>query len=139
VQRTAIGTHVHAEKLRCAFLHGPESQNYSAIKLGSMAKKNNSQRELEHPTVLCYVANMCGILAAFGLRNVSREEARRLALKHSRLLRHRGPDANLIYQTSDGHSFMAHERLNIVDATDRGRYACVPTISARPGGCMRIL
>lgn len=69
-------------------------------------------------------ANMCGILAAFGLV-ATREHARRLALKQTRLLRHRGPDSSLVYQTPDGCNFMAHERLNIVDATDRGRCGCL--------------
>jgi len=63
---------------------------------------------------------MCGILAGFGLTG-SREETRRLALAQSRKLRHRGPDANSIYQTADGTGFLAHERLNIVDASERGR------------------
>ena len=65
---------------------------------------------------------MCGILAAFGCSGTA-DEVRRLALKCTRKLRHRGPDANRIYQTPDGRNFMAHERLNIVDASDRGRFA----------------
>jgi asparagine synthase (glutamine-hydrolysing) len=74
---------------------------------------------------------MCGIVAAFGVQGLSRDELRRLGLKQSKLLRHRGPDASSLYQTPDGKSFMAHERLNIVDASDCGRCAykrerCVP-------------
>ena len=63
---------------------------------------------------------MCGILAGFGLVG-SREEIRRKALAQSKKLRHRGPDANSIYQSADGSVFLAHERLNIVDASERGR------------------
>ena len=65
---------------------------------------------------------MCGILAAFGLQG-NADDARRLLLKHTRILRHRGPDANMVYQTPDGRNVLAHERLNIVDASDRGRNA----------------
>lgn len=64
---------------------------------------------------------MCGILAAFGVDGMSRDELRRLGLKLSKLLRHRGPDASSLYQSPDGKSFMSHERLNIVDASDSGR------------------
>lgn len=63
---------------------------------------------------------MCGILAGFACTG-TREQTRRLALKQSKLLRHRGPDSSLIYQTADGSAVMAHERLNIVDASDHGR------------------
>lgn len=65
---------------------------------------------------------MCGIIAAFGVNGLSRDEVRRLGLKLSKLLRHRGPDANSLHLSRDGKSFLAHERLNIVDASDRGRY-----------------
>jgi asparagine synthetase B (glutamine-hydrolysing) len=65
---------------------------------------------------------MCGILAAFGIEGMTPDEVRRLALKQTKILRHRGPDSSMLYQTPDGRSFMAHERLNIVDASDRGRF-----------------
>ena len=42
-------------------------------------------------------------------------------LKCSKLLRHRGPDANSIYQSADGRNFIAFERLQIIDVTDGGR------------------
>lgn len=64
---------------------------------------------------------MCGILAAFGVTSMSRDELRRLGLKLSKLLRHRGPDSSTMYQSPDGQTIMAHERLNIVDASDSGR------------------
>ena len=64
---------------------------------------------------------MCGIIAAFGVNGLSRDEVRRLGLKLSKLLRHRGPDASSLHLSPDGKSFLAHERLNIVDASDRGR------------------
>jgi asparagine synthetase B (glutamine-hydrolysing) len=72
---------------------------------------------------------MCGIIAAFGVQGCSRDELRRLGLKLSKILRHRGPDANAIYVTDDATGFLAHERLNIVDATDRGRCGGRQTIS----------
>lgn len=64
---------------------------------------------------------MCGIIAAFGVTGLSRDELRRLGLRLSKLLRHRGPDASTLYMSPDGQSFMSHERLNIVDASDNGR------------------
>ena len=69
---------------------------------------------------------MCGILAALGLTEGDPEKRRRLVLRCSKLLRHRGPDANSVYQSADGHNFIAFERLQIIDVTDGGRcaYAC---------------
>lgn len=64
--------------------------------------------------------NMCGILAALGVTGDA-EKNRRDILKLSRLLRHRGPDQNSIYQAPDGRAFIAFERLMIVDPTDTGR------------------
>jgi asparagine synthase (glutamine-hydrolysing) len=66
---------------------------------------------------------MCGILAAFAVAGLSPEQLRRLGLKQSKILRHRGPDANAIHIMSDGQGFIAHERLNIIDATDAGKCA----------------
>jgi asparagine synthase (glutamine-hydrolysing) len=65
---------------------------------------------------------MCGILAALGLpADSDAEKNRREILKLSKLLRHRGPDQNAIYQARDGRAFIAFERLMIVDPTDSGR------------------
>ncbi len=63
---------------------------------------------------------MCGILAALGITG-DPEVNRREILKLSKLLRHRGPDQNDIYQAPDGRAFIAFERLNIVDPSDTGR------------------
>lgn len=64
---------------------------------------------------------MCGILAALGITG-DPETNRRQILKLSKLLRHRGPDQNALYQAPDGRAFIAFERLMIVDPTDSGRY-----------------
>lgn len=64
--------------------------------------------------------SMCGILAALGLQG-DPEKNRRLILRQSKLLRHRGPDANSIYQSADGQNFIAFERLQIIDVTDGGK------------------
>jgi asparagine synthase (glutamine-hydrolysing) len=53
--------------------------------------------------------------------NGDAETNRREILKLSKLLRHRGPDDNCIYQAPDGRAFIAFERLMIVDPTDTGR------------------
>lgn len=63
---------------------------------------------------------MCGILAALGVTGDG-EANRREILKMSKLLRHRGPDQNSIYQSPDSKAFLAFERLMIVDPTDTGR------------------
>jgi asparagine synthase (glutamine-hydrolysing) len=63
---------------------------------------------------------MCGILAALGISG-DPETNRREILKMSKLLRHRGPDQNSIYQAPDGKAFIAFERLMIVDPTNSGR------------------
>lgn len=63
---------------------------------------------------------MCGILAALGITG-DPETNRRQILKLSKLLRHRGPDQNDLYQAPDGRAFIAFERLMIVDPTDSGR------------------
>ncbi len=72
---------------------------------------------------------MCGILAALGLTG-DPEKNRRLVLRCSKLQRHRGPDANSIYQSKDGKNFLAFERLQIIDPSDSGR--CVSTNSLWP-------
>lgn len=64
---------------------------------------------------------MCGILAAFGLTGTP-EQNRRELLKLSKLLRHRGPDANSAYTSQLGDVGICHERLQIVDVTDAGRW-----------------
>jgi asparagine synthetase B (glutamine-hydrolysing) len=61
---------------------------------------------------------MCGILAAFGLTGDA-EKNRRQLLRLSKLLRHRGPDANALW--TDGTNWIAHERLTIIDVSDAGR------------------
>ena len=55
---------------------------------------------------------MCSI---FGVLNVRQDlsEVRQLALRQSRLLRHRGPDWSGVYSADD--AVLAHERLSIVD------------------------
>ena len=66
------------------------------------------------------IATMCGILAALGLQG-DPEKNRRMMLRQSKLLRHRGPDANAIWQSKDGNSFICFERLQIIDVTDGGK------------------
>jgi len=55
---------------------------------------------------------MCSI---FGVLNVRQDlsEVRQMALRQSRLLRHRGPDWSGVYSAND--AVLAHERLSIVD------------------------
>ena len=71
---------------------------------------------------------MCGILAALLLTGDA-EQNRRRVLRASKLLRHRGPDQNSVYQAPDGRAFIAFERLMIVDPTDSGR-------RGQGGGCL---
>jgi len=75
---------------------------------------------------------MCGILAAFGLTGTP-EQNRRELLKLSKLLRHRGPDANSAYTSQLGDVGICHERLQIVDVTDAGRQ---PFVIERPEGAI---
>ena len=82
---------------------------------GAQAEVNDFQAARQLPT-------MCGILAALGLTG-DPETNRRLVLRCSKLLRHRGPDANSIYQSRDGKNFLAFERLQIIDPSDGGRCA----------------
>lgn len=63
---------------------------------------------------------MCGILAALGLQG-DRKENRVKVVRASKQQRHRGPDSTTIWESPLGNSFLAFERLNIVDATDAGR------------------
>ena len=77
---------------------------------------------------------MCGILAALGVEGDA-EANRRKVLKASKLLRHRGPDQNSVYQAPDGRAFIAFERLMIVDPTDSGRR--VGRARAERGGAPR--
>ncbi|KAL3158675.1 Asparagine synthetase [Trebouxia sp. C0010 RCD-2024] len=63
---------------------------------------------------------MCGILIALGLSG-NPEQNRRRILRCSKLLRHRGPDGNSVYQSKDGRNFFAFERLQIIDPSDGGR------------------
>lgn len=46
---------------------------------------------------------------------------RRLMLRLSKLLRHRGPDANRVEHFEKDGVYLAHERLIVVDTTDHGR------------------
>jgi asparagine synthase (glutamine-hydrolysing) len=55
---------------------------------------------------------MCSIFGIFGIEK-SDEALRQQALKQSRLMLHRGPDWEGIYQ--DDHAVIVHERLSIVD------------------------
>lgn len=65
---------------------------------------------------------MCGILAALGLQG-DPEKNRRMMLRQSKLLRHRGPDANAVWQGQKGDKqyFICFERLQIIDVTDGGK------------------
>lgn len=65
---------------------------------------------------------MCGILAALGLQG-DPEKNRRMMLRQSKLLRHRGPDANAVWQAQKGDKqyFICFERLQIIDVTDGGK------------------
>ena len=47
-----------------------------------------------------------------------------MMLRQSKKLRHRGPDANSIWQSADGSNCICFERLQIIDVTDGGR--CLP-------------
>ena len=55
---------------------------------------------------------MCSIFGIFGIEK-SDEAIRQQALKQSRLMLHRGPDWEGIYQND--HAVIVHERLSIVD------------------------
>jgi asparagine synthetase B (glutamine-hydrolysing) len=72
---------------------------------------------------------MCGILAALGLKG-DPEELRRMMLRQSKLIRHRGPDATAIWQSAqsaaDTVSFLCFERLQIIDPSDGGKCATPP-------------
>lgn len=70
--------------------------------------------------LLIIFAKMCGILAAFGLTGDAVANRRQL-LKLSKLLRHRGPDANSMWNSTDGRNFIGHERLTIIDVSDAGK------------------
>jgi hypothetical protein len=81
---------------------------------------------------------MCGILAAL-LLSGDAEKNRRDVLKRSKLLRHRGPDQNSIHQSADGRSFIAFERLMIIDPTDTGRQVKAPACTCKEGICSRVM
>ena len=58
---------------------------------------------------------MCGIIAYFGNEKTENmNEKRELFLKLSKLIRHRGPDWNGIYEDYKNKVFIGHERLSIV-------------------------
>ncbi|CAD8043627.1 unnamed protein product [Paramecium primaurelia] len=66
---------------------------------------------------------MCGILAIFNIKGTY-IEVRTLAYNLSKRQRHRGPDRSRIIIIEAGpntYHILAHERLNIVDLSDRGR------------------
>ena len=84
---------------------------------------------------------MCGILAALGLKG-DPEQLRRMMLRQSKLIRHRGPDATAIWQSAqsaaDTVSFLSFERLQIIDPSDGGKCATPPArIGAAPAPCCR--
>jgi hypothetical protein len=81
---------------------------------------------------------MCGIIAAFGVEGLSSDQLRALGLKLSKLLRHRGPDASALHLSPNGQSFLAHERLNIVDASDRGRCVAIVLPAASAASAYRL-
>jgi len=81
---------------------------------------------------------MCGILAALGITGDT-EANRRDILKLSKLLRHRGPDANALYQAPDGRAFIAFERLMIVDPTDTGRCVIINTYMTNGSPALRFV
>jgi len=68
---------------------------------------------------------MCGILSVYGLHPgadwATADKDRRKVLQLSKLLRHRGPDQNSIATYPEAGVMMAHERLIVVDPTDKGR------------------
>tara|TARA_B100000575_G_scaffold154027_1_gene122844 strand:+ start:9507 stop:11243 length:1737 start_codon:yes stop_codon:yes gene_type:complete len=75
---------------------------------------------------------MCGILALLSNNNIENDvELKNKILQMSKLLRHRGPDWNGIYQSQYG--IFAHERLSIIDpiggsqpiVSDNGLILCV--------------
>jgi len=58
---------------------------------------------------------MCGIIAFFGNESTQNTiEQRELFLKLSKLIRHRGPDWNGIFEDHEAKVFIGHERLSIV-------------------------
>ena len=65
---------------------------------------------------------MCGILCALQLIG-SPQETRRMMLRQSKLLRHRGPDSTSIWQNETGSHVICFERLNIIDPSESGRQA----------------
>lgn len=70
---------------------------------------------------------MCGILACYrrdpGASPEVVDRNRRLVLRVSKILRHRGPDGNAINIINKDGVYMAHERLIVVDITENGRRA----------------
>lgn len=62
---------------------------------------------------------MCGILVALGLVG-DKELLRRLLLKQSHLLRHRGPDNDSCWQNADGSACFCFNRLHVIDPSDTG-------------------
>jgi len=77
---------------------------------------------------------MCGILAALGLKG-DPEELRRMMLRQSKLIRHRGPDATAIWQSAqsaaDTVSFLSFERLQILTHPTAASAPHLPSIMAR--------
>lgn len=61
---------------------------------------------------------MCGILALFDGRFSNLDEARTLAIRLAKLIRHRGPDwsgVHVFYESDSRNTVLVHERLAIVD------------------------
>lgn len=58
-------------------------------------------------------------------------------MAQSRLLRHRGPDANAIWQSADGKNCIAFERLQIIDVSDNGKYVFYEALGWQPESGVR--
>ncbi len=78
---------------------------------------------------------MCGITGLFYFSAAQRaEEARALVKRMSDIQAHRGPDAEGVWSSDDGHCHLGHRRLSIIDLSDAanqpmldstGRYSIV--------------
>ena len=99
----------------------PAARSFRAC-LGSVLRPTQACTPSARPSLPSGGTAMCGILAALGVSGDA-EKNRRDILKLSRLLRHRGPDQNSVYQAPDGRAFICFERLMIVDPTESGRRA----------------
>ena len=65
---------------------------------------------------------MCGIAGIFwGRERVEPIEAESLVRGMNQTLVHRGPDADGVWVSSEGHCVLAHRRLSIIDTSDAGK------------------